>query len=234
MSPPVSLLNCATDHSFSTGGLSARRRPVLDEQKHVDAVVLELREHFEEDRHTVEQFIRGRFDETFGARVYAFMPRLFSLRNAEGFICGALGLRSAIRPLFLEHYLDSPIELEITARAGTACARHAVAEVGHLSGTYAGAVRTMIEMLTRRLYAEGIQWVAFAGTASLRNAFHRMGLSPIDIAPARRERLPQSERSAWGAYYDSAPRVYVGDVQQGHRMLCRGERANLALTGCTR
>ena len=38
------------------------------------------------------------------------MPRLFSLRNREGVICGAFGLRSANRNLFLEQYLANPVE----------------------------------------------------------------------------------------------------------------------------
>jgi hypothetical protein len=179
----------------------------------------ELREHGPEERRAIEHFIRGRFENAFGSRLDAFMPRLLSLRDSDGFVLGALGLRGADRPLFLEQYLDAPIEMEIAARTGSVCRRDVVVEVGHLSGTYPGAVRRIIDLLTRRLHDEGVRWVTFTGTASLRNAFHRMGLAPIEIASASRERLPESERSAWGRYYDDAPRVFFGNVQEGHRQL---------------
>jgi hypothetical protein len=185
-----------------------------------DAVA--LHDNSELDRQAVEQFIKDRFHRSFGSRVDAFMPRLFSLRDGEGLILGAFGLRSAAAALFLEQYLDTPIEAAITSRTGVPCARRGIVEVGHFSGAHAGVVRTMIGLLTRRLHEEGIGWVAFTGTASLRNAFHRLSLAPVEIAPARLERLPQAERSAWGRYYDDAPRVFFGNVQEGHRMLGLG------------
>lgn len=173
------------------------------------------------ERLAVEQFIRQRFDEAFGARVAGFMPRLLSLRDAAGLIHGAVGLRSALEPLFLERYLSAPIEAEIGARTGRPCARRSVVEVGHLSGAYAGAVRLMIPRLTQVMHAEGVHWVTFTGTLSLRNAFQRMGLAVVELAPARVECLPPAERSAWGRYYDDAPRVFFGDVREAQRRLGR-------------
>lgn len=194
-------------------------RPSVRAERNLRVDDADLREHGQEDRDTVEQFIRCRFDEAFGSRVNAFMPRLLSLRDPRGPIRAALGVRNAHGPLFLEQYLDRAIELEIAAHTGGSCERDSVVEVGQLSGTYPGAVRRMIDLLTRKLHDEGVRWVAFTGTSSLRNAFHRMGLSPVEIAPARRERLPVSERTAWGRYYDDAPRVFFGNVHEGHRQL---------------
>nr|WP_296820943.1 thermostable hemolysin [Thiobacillus sp.] len=70
----------------------------------------ELFEHLGGNRATVEAFISQCFAESFGSRIEAFMPRLFSVRNEAGDLCGAFGLRSASRNLFLEQYLDAPIE----------------------------------------------------------------------------------------------------------------------------
>jgi len=52
-------------------------------------------------------------------------------------------------------------------------------------------------------------------TSALRNAFSRLGLSPIDIQAASIDRLPEDERAAWGQYYEHAPHVLVGNVQDG-------------------
>ncbi|MBS1190398.1 MAG: Thermostable hemolysin [Rhodocyclaceae bacterium] len=179
----------------------------------------ELLEHASADRARVENFISQRFHESFGSRVEAFMPRLFSLRDPQGNICGAFGLRSASRRLFLEQYLDVPIERAIADRTGHRAERRTIVEVGHFSGTVPGAMRIMIRLLTERLHHEGFEWVAFTGTTGLRNAFGRMGLPLSDIQAADRERLPATERAAWGSYYDHDPRIVVGHVRQGYEAL---------------
>src|SRR5512138_982844 len=101
----------------------------------------ELVEHVGADRASVEAFISQRFAESFGSRIEAFMPRLFSVRSRDGEIRGAFGLRSAHCKLFLEQYLDAPIEQVIAARTGTPVGRRPIIEVGHFSGAFPGAVR---------------------------------------------------------------------------------------------
>ena len=179
----------------------------------------ELVEHVGGERSSVETFISERFAECFGSRIEAFMPRLFSVRNRAGELCGAFGLRSASRNLFLEQYLDTPIEHVIATRAGRRVERRVIVEVGHFSGSFPGAVRAMIELLTERLHQEGYEWVVFTGTTGLRNAFCRLGLFPIDIQAATADRIPAEERAAWGSYYDHAPRVLAGNVQAGYRAM---------------
>ena len=179
----------------------------------------DLFEHVGSDRSAAETFISQRFAESFGSRIEAFMPRLFSVRNRNGDMCGAFGLRSASRNLFLEQYLDAPIEKVIAARAGSRVERRVIVEVGHFSGAFPGAVRAMIGLLTERLHQEGYEWVVFTGTAGLRNAFCRLGLFPLDIQAATADRIPAEERAAWGSYYDHAPRVLVGNVQDGYRAM---------------
>ena len=188
--------------------------------------VFELFEHVGADRAVAERFISQRFSESFGSRVEAFMPRLFTLRNRDGDICGAFGLRSASRKLFLEQYLDTPIEKTVAARAGRTVERQAIVEVGHFSGTFPGAVRALICLLTERLHREGFTWVVFTGTAGLRNAFSRLGLSPLDIQAATADRLPVEDRAAWGSYYDHSPRVLVGNIQEGYRAMCLGSSSD--------
>ena len=180
----------------------------------------ELFERTGANRAVAEQFIHRRFAESFGARVEAFMPRLLGMYDQNGKICGALGLRSANHRLFVEHYLDHPIEKAIALRAGVPVERSSIVEVGHLSGTFPGAMRTLIWLLIERLYHEGFHWVAFTGTTGLRNAFRRIGLFPLDIHVAAAESIPEDARAAWGNYYDHAPRVFVGRIEDGvHRLM---------------
>ncbi len=191
----------------------------------------ELFEHIKADRAVAERFIGQRFAESFGSRLEAFMPRLFTLRNRDGKVCGALGLRSASKRLFLEQYLDQRIEQSVSARIGRSVRRQSIVEVGHFSGTYPGAVRAMIRLLTERLHAEGYEWVTFTGTASLRNAFSRLGLSPLVLQAADINRLPPEERAAWGSYYDHEPQVLVGNITEGYLALHANELAATSRPG---
>jgi hypothetical protein len=208
--------------AWSTHPLSRRKASAREISASVQPLgdpIFKLTEHVGVDRSTVETFISQRFAESFGCHIEAFMPRLFSVRDREGEICGAFGLRSANRNLFLEQYLDAPIEKTIAARAGSKVERRAIVEVGHFSGAYPGAVRAMIGLLTQHLHRDGLEWVVFTGTTGLRNAFCRLGLCPIDIQAATADRLPAEARAAWGSYYDHSPRVLIGNIQEGYRAM---------------
>lgn len=222
--PPIEIrasLRTLLAFLFPFTGTSSKTESSTSVSRTTVIPVFELFEHIGADRAVVEKFISQRFVESFGSRVEVFMPRLFSLRNQDGDICGAFGLRSANRKLFLEQYLDTPIDKTIAARTGGLVKRRSIVEVGHFSGAFPGAVRAMIALLTERLHREGFEWVVFTGTTPLRNAFSHLGLSPIDIQAATVERLPEEERAAWGSYYDHRPRVLVGNVQEGFRTMQR-------------
>ena len=83
----------------------------------------------------------------------------------------------------------------------------------------------MIFLLTQHLRAENFTWVSFTGTCALRNAFQRMGLTLLDIAPANSAYLPEAARSGWGSYYEHAPRVMAGEISSGFTALMRAPGA---------
>ena len=171
-------------------------------------------------RAALEQFIRQRFEQQHGARIRHFMPCLFSLENQAGQLLGAVGVRSAgSGPLFLERYLDEPIQNAIGARLGhTEPDRDELVEVGNLAADSPGAARLLIVALTDLLVALGFRWVTFTGTATLLNSFQRLGLAPIALGEADPARMGE-ELVDWGRYYDSRPWVMAGDIHGGHQRL---------------
>ncbi|HQT26250.1 MAG TPA: thermostable hemolysin [Burkholderiales bacterium] len=172
------------------------------------------------DRDDVERFIHAVFASAYGASVKRFMPRLFSVRSGRNEIQAAFGMRSAEGGrLFLETYLDQPIEQVIRESCGRMPRRRRIAEIGNLVAVHPGAVRWLISALAEMLHDEGYEWVAFTGTAGLRNSFRNLGLRPLGICEARPERLLPEEIGNWGAYYDKKPFVMVGDVYGGLRAM---------------
>ena len=174
-------------------------------------------------RAAVQDFIRDRFAAHYQASVHHFMPCLFGLEADDGSLHGAVGCRSAaVQPLFLERYLDEPIEHVITARSGEAAERADVVEVGNLAARGAGMSRLLIVALTRLLATEGVRWAGFTGTPALINSFRRLGIVLHGLAPADPRRLGMGHdqwRAEWGTYYDAGPQVMVAEVPGADRAL---------------
>jgi hypothetical protein len=186
---------------------------------HHEHAGLRLVRHEVEDRATVSEFIRAKFLKDHGAHLHHLMPHLFSLRRPDDEIVAAFGLReAATERLFMECYLDEPVENRIARLSGQEVVRSRIREVGNLAAGPGGA-RAMITELTRHLHETGIEWVTFTGVLALRHAFHRLGLRPLQIAAATPDRLPDDERALWGRYFDSRPVVMAGNVSHGYRML---------------
>lgn len=223
MNTPASFLSLTSPLSslFVKGGSDASRAIGVRESSEFGLV-----EHHGNTRSIAEAFIAQRFAQSFGASVKAFMPRLFTLRDSAGVVCGAFGLRSPNHRLFIEQYLDEPIEVAIAQHSQCAIERRAVIEVGHFCGAFPGAMRQLIALLATQLHREGFEWVAFTSTTGLRNAFFRVGLHPVDLAAAAVEKLLPDERASWGRYYEHAPRVSVGRIEDGVRAPWSGREVN--------
>jgi len=166
-------------------------------------------------RPAFEAFIQQRFRIAHGADIRHFMPQLFGVSQANGELCAVAGVRLASdEPLFLERYLDHPIEPLISAAAAQPVDRSAIAEVGNLAASDTGSARLSIIAITYLLAMGGLEWVTFTGNIGLVNSFHRLGLKPVTLCAADPERLGD-ERQHWGSYYESKPWVHVGNIRAG-------------------
>ena len=159
------------------------------------------------ERRSLESFVRDGFHRAYRARVTGFMPELWSLRR-DGRLAAACGLRSAAAgPLFLERYLETPVEAALAASCGQAVARRRTVEVGNLAVARAGNARPLIRHLTLHLHEAGVDWAVFTAVRALRNSFLRLGIPMVTLARADPERLDPGERPDWGTYYDMDPLV---------------------------
>ncbi len=164
-------------------------------------------------------FIADIFARHYGARLPGFMPELITLAR-DGYIQAAVGTRSARDPLFLERYLDEPIETAIERIAGRFVPRSAIAEVGQLAADRPGAGTALMLHLARHLSSVGYEWMALTATEELRGIFVRLGLPLFTIARAAPSRLGE-EAEAWGRYYDHHPLVVCASVSDAMRRLSR-------------
>lgn len=190
--------------------LTGQPRPALERFERGDA-----------GRGELEAFIAATFLANYGARLTHFSDTLVGFRGPDGAWAAALGFSLAgAGPLFLEHYLDAPVEMEIGLRLGRAVERRDIVEVGNLAATHAGAARSLIVGTTSLLHGMDLRYVTFTATTSLLNSFGRLQLRPQALAPADPARLPQAG-AGWGSYYDTHPQVMFGDIHYGYSELAR-------------
>ncbi|GFE85952.1 hypothetical protein GCM10011488_09060 [Steroidobacter agaridevorans] len=151
------------------------------------------------------------------------MPTLLAMRNETGVVCSVAGFRSAAdRPLFLERYLDEPIEQAIASSLGQHVSRSQIVEVGNLAGRNCRSAIRLVLDLPRILLDRGHRWMVFTATDTLRELLtgYHAPLLDLGAAPAARAHNTGDD---WGRYYDSHPRVMAGFLQDGLG-LCRRHR----------
>jgi len=140
----------------------------------------------------------------------------------------ALGYRRASDgALFLESYLDGPIEVELGMALGRRVARSEVVEIGNFAADNAFVMLDLWGAAANDL--AGSSEIAVATlTAPLRRMFQRIGLPFISICRALPERLDGA--GEWGSYFHQDPQVCAGPIASGQAAIARwhGRRASRA------
>lgn len=176
---------------------------------------IDLQDENTSGRQALQEFIYDTFRRTYGANVQHYLPRLMSLTNHKDELIAAVGFHAAQNePLFLEQYLDNPIENVISESVGYNIQRGKIMEVGNLAVATAGGARGLIIALTSYIKGAGFDWVVFTAVPSLINSFKKLGLEIIPLAEARKDLLI-TNHDQWGSYYDLNPMVVAGDVRKG-------------------
>jgi len=172
-------------------------------------------------RAQVEAFIQGIYRERYGADVRHFSPTLVSLHNEQGDIVSAAGFRAASQePLFLERYLDAPVQTRLAKLGYAAPMRTQIVEVGQLASNKAGSGKSLILQLAPILAAQGFQWVVSTLTEELRHLFLRLGIAPLALGMADPDLLGEAA-SGWGSYYEHHPVVLAGQLDLALQALSR-------------
>ena len=176
-------------------------------------------------REAFETFVAGRFAEAYGATVSPTYPLLAGLIAPGGKILAAAGVRLAEQgPLFLERYLDAPVEAEVSRALARPVFRETIVEIGAFASSHPAWSMQLFEALPPWLAAvAGRSFAVATLRPELARALGRAGFELNPIADADPARLGD-DAGAWGSYYAGAPRVYAGPVAGGARLADLGER----------
>lgn len=155
------------------------------------------------------ELISRKYQEVFGASA---RPAYADWMGAGA--AAALGYRRAgSEPLFLETYLDQPIESLVSSTLGRTIDRGAIVEIGNFAADSAIAMVELWGRAANDLGGSGEVAVATL-TAPLRRMFARIGLPIIPLAKADPARLPGAAEE-WGSYYATDPMVCMGVIAEG-------------------
>ncbi|MCP3849789.1 MAG: thermostable hemolysin [Gammaproteobacteria bacterium] len=181
---------------------------------------LELTQKAKMERHLTESFIHDIFHLYYRADIQHFLPFLLKINNNKTQIIAALGFRPAYdAALFLERYLQKPIEQVLSGTYKQPIDRKDVVEIGNFAIGERGAARTLIVALTGFLFAAQYKWCAFSISTPLINSFRKMGIELETLAPANNDFMSQYEKDSWGKYYEQKPLVMSCCVKQAYQVL---------------
>jgi hypothetical protein len=159
-------------------------------------------------RGEVEGFIKSVFQQVYGANITHFMPDLVALRDSNGILMAAFGLRSASKEaLFLEQYIDIPIEQLMTERLGRNITRNQITCIGNLAVANPRNAGVLIAHVIQHSLDLGIEWAVATAHHSLQNGLIKGGRDVYALAPADPARLSAEAISQWGSYYRHLPQI---------------------------
>lgn len=182
------------------------------------APACEVYERGNPGRPELESFIRTAFERKHGASVHTFMPTLAALRGGRGMLLSVAGWRNArLEPLYLEAYLDRPVEDVLSAQTGHPVPREEIVEVGNLASGGCSAARYLVALLPNLLLERGHRWVVFTATAAVRRIMDSFNAPLLDLGSASAAHVA-GRADQWGRYYAADPRVMAGHLPDGARL----------------
>jgi hypothetical protein len=160
-------------------------------------------------RSVVEFEIQRLYRKRYGAVLESFAPTMVAELTQAGDVECAAGIRFGHEALFLECYLDRPIEQVLEHRLCFEVERGRIVEVCHLAGAGPGRSLTFVRKLIALLRAVEAEWAIFTATRPLRHLLERSGLSLVELGVATIHRAPRPE--TWGSYFEHDPRIMAVD-----------------------
>lgn len=165
------------------------------------------------------ELISNRYREVYGADLSPSFGSYLAAKKGQA-PKAALGFdRAGCAPLFLERYLDAPIEALVGRAFDQPIKRDQIIEIGNFAATSPHAMIALWGAAANDLASSGEIAVATL-TAPLRRMFRRIGVPIIELAPALAHRLGEAAEQ-WGRYYAADPIVCAGRIGEGQAAINR-------------
>ncbi|WP_226668773.1 thermostable hemolysin [Microbulbifer aggregans] len=191
----------------------------------------QLTKSADSERLALECYIAHCFDNAYGANLKSFLPLLLAYGEGRDFH-SALGMRRADSgTLFLEQYLDEPVEACLSAAAGTQVTRAQIVEIGNLVSSTRGSSRMLFLMLAELMAAADLTWAIFTATPEVHRLLQKLTDNQLSLCRADGTRLGTA-LADWGSYYDTRPVVTAINVAAERERLLQRPLVGELLEAC--
>lgn len=195
--------------------------------------VFELNSQCSINRPLAEAYIAQHFAREYNAHIGSFLPHLLTMRCQDNY-SGAVGMRNAgSATLYLEQYLEQPIEQAIAGIAQRFVKRERIVEIGNLVSTQRGASHLIFLIFSVMLQELGTEWIAFTATGQVAQILSRLKFHTHTLCAADQNKLQSEEAQQWGAYYQKKPHVLVGEIKQLPGLIAQNQMLKFAVNHYT-
>lgn len=114
------------------------------------------------EQNDISALIHENYARVYQASLTRCMPWLLGLYNASNELTGACGVQPASQgKLYLEKYLDTPVETMLSQRLGMPVSRDTIVEIGNFAARDGASVRIMYAGLCLLMTHYHFSWVVF-------------------------------------------------------------------------
>ena len=139
-----------------------------------------------------------------------FYPSYLCLERS-GVLIAVCGYRSAAGCLFLEQYLDAPIEKLINERMDTQAKRENIVEIGGFAVRRRALALPFITALAPIFQQKGFSHAVCTATLPVRQCLKALSIPTAMLGKADPGRL-RAGATDWGNYYRNRPAVIAGSI----------------------
>ena len=166
------------------------------------------------------QFVAQQYARRFSSLITQFYPHMF-IACENGQCVAVAGFRGAAgETLFLENYLDAPVEDYLQSSFGAVTDRRRIVELGGFAAMGRSAAFSLMQYLAPALYELGYEKLVCTANAPIRKCLVMLGLKPVVLAEAASDKVKMVGED-WGNYYEGKPRVLAGDIEAGIQAMSR-------------
>jgi hypothetical protein len=139
-----------------------------------------------------------------------FYPSYLCLERA-GTLIAVCGYRSALDSLFLEQYLDAPVEQLISDRLEIPATRDGIVEIGGFAVLRRALALPFIAALAPIFQQKGFSYAVCTATLPVRQCLRALSIPTVMLGKADPHRL-RAGLTDWGDYYRNRPAVIAGSI----------------------
>jgi hypothetical protein len=157
--------------------------------------------------------IRTQYQQHFSCQLQHSLPySLSQLDHEQHQILACTGYQPASEgALFLEQYLDEPVDDCLQRRTNEYVSREQIVEIGGFAVGHQRHALPFMLLLAPRLAELGFKTVVCTVTRPMQRCLRTLGIVSTLVADADPARV-DTRNNAWGTYYDFKPVVLAGDI----------------------